>query len=1435
MKSRSAFTTLRSKLQLLIEEAMHRYRRESEPHRFRAAQRALRLSRLEERILMSASPMIVMAQVAAVDAGTPDLGPEETASLEPVSQAEPTELIVVDSRVENYSELLDNLSQAETDQTSILILNDSVDGIQQITEWMQQSAIPANHLSAIHFVSHGTSGVFQLGTSLVSVDTLSSLQYRAQFSLWRNCLTADADILIYGCDVTANSSGLRMLEVLSDLTQADVAASSNATGHLQLGGDWNLETTVGNIEARVFVSEHFQRTWTQTLDLNPTGEIQVNSTTSNEQTTSLVSRGSRNAVALADNGNYVVTWSSRNQDLGGFGVYARLFDKNGIALSGEILVNQTTTNDQQWSSVASDASGNFVITWTSTAQDHGGTQGVYFRMFGADGVARSSEVQVNSTIVGYQLQSSISMNRSGQFVIAWQGQGTGDTSGIFFRRYSASGTALDSTERKANATDRGSEISPAVTIDAVGRSVVFWEVNNHLYFQRYNGAGVAVGAETQIDTSYSSGTSGIAAAVDSTGNFTISLRAEGAEAGIWTRTYTADGDLLRDCVQISDGDASSPSIAMVADGSAADGSFLITFEKTGDGDMTGIYAQRFHADGSTDGGQFLVNQSVTGAQIASSVAMTSAIDYVIVWSGASAADPLGVYARQYGNTAPTISAIASQTIDEDTSTGDLAFTIGDVETPASSLTVTATTSNSTLVPTSGIVVSGTGASRTVRVTPAANQNGSSTITLTVSDATTTSSTQFVLTVNPVKDRPIATADSFTLDEDTTLNVTATTTTGLLANDADPDGDTISILDFTRPGDGNLTVTSNGQITYTPNDNFSGSDSFQYVLTDGTEGRTHYWKLDGNATDSVGTSNGTISGGPSVTVGRYGQALKFDAIDDYVRIPDFAYSSEMTVSFWFRLSDNFGTSYQYLYSHGTVANQNSLNVYLVEADTEDGFANNVIRTRIRDGNDTDNPSGLDINAVSLNLIDNQWHQYTLTTQTGIGTRVYIDGVQRAAISSGGNSINPTGPLYLGARNDLDSSRFASAAMDTVQVFDRRLDAAEVSSLHSGGTSVATATFTVTAVNDSPGVTTNSSGIIAEGGTLTIGSSLLNVTDVDQSASQITYTLNTAPGNGQLRLSGTTLTTGNTWNQDDVNSGRLTYTHDGSETASDLMRFGISDGAGGSITSTTFNFSITPVNDAPVLTAATPSLGSVFTGQTSAPVTVDSLLGATVSDADSGASSGIAVISASGSGTWQYSLNGTTWTSFGTVSSTQALLLRQTDRIRYVAGTTAETPSFAYRAWDQTGTTAGLQGSKFNTTTTGTGGPSPFSSSSNSASMTVTVPNAAPVGVADNYRLAEDTTLTTVNRPGWFDGRWTVRQQITLNNAAGPVLTDTAVLVTVNSSTIDYGQTQNSGQDLRFVDRDGTLLSYEIEEWNESGTSRVWVRVPQIDAVSNADFF
>jgi hypothetical protein len=100
------------------------------------------------------------------------------------------------------------------------------------------------------------------------------------------------------------------------------------------------------------------------------------------------------------------------------------------------------------------------------------------------------------------------------------------------------------------------------------------------------------------------------------------------------------------------------------------------------------------------------------------------------------------------NDLPQISAIGDRIINEGTITGPIAFTVRDVETPASLLIVSGTSSNPALVPAANLLFGGSGANRTLTVLPAPNQFGSATISVIVADtAGATASRDFLLTVN----------------------------------------------------------------------------------------------------------------------------------------------------------------------------------------------------------------------------------------------------------------------------------------------------------------------------------------------------------------------------------------------------------------------------------------------------------------------------------------------------------------------------------------------------------------------------------------------------------------------------------------------------------------------------------------------------------------
>jgi len=162
-------------------------------------------------------------------------------------------LVIIDAALPDYTSLLSGLQPG----LDVLVLDPHQDGIQEITAALTRYT----NLESLHIFSHGFSGGVQMGRSLLSTDTLS--RYADALQQWAGALSAEADILLYGCDV-AGLTGMAdpFLGQLADLTGADIAASSDLTG---AGGDWDLEVATGTIETNIALNAATQAAYGYSL------------------------------------------------------------------------------------------------------------------------------------------------------------------------------------------------------------------------------------------------------------------------------------------------------------------------------------------------------------------------------------------------------------------------------------------------------------------------------------------------------------------------------------------------------------------------------------------------------------------------------------------------------------------------------------------------------------------------------------------------------------------------------------------------------------------------------------------------------------------------------------------------------------------------------------------------------------------------------------------------------------------------------------------------------------------------------------------------------------------------------------------------------------------------------------------------------------------
>ncbi|MDH4556997.1 DUF4347 domain-containing protein, partial [Pseudomonas sp. BN417] len=149
------------------------------------------------------------------------------------------EVVFVDSQVKDYQQLVNGLKPG----TEVVVLDANKDGLQQIADYLGGRS----GIDAIHILSHGDVGKVQLGNDWLEGGDLATRS--GLLNAIGQSMGSDGDILLYGCQVGANGEGQAFIDGLASATGADVAASSDLTGAVSKGGDWELESRSGLVES----------------------------------------------------------------------------------------------------------------------------------------------------------------------------------------------------------------------------------------------------------------------------------------------------------------------------------------------------------------------------------------------------------------------------------------------------------------------------------------------------------------------------------------------------------------------------------------------------------------------------------------------------------------------------------------------------------------------------------------------------------------------------------------------------------------------------------------------------------------------------------------------------------------------------------------------------------------------------------------------------------------------------------------------------------------------------------------------------------------------------------------------------------------------------------------------------------------------------------
>ena len=615
---------------------------------------------------------------------------------------------------------------------------------------------------------------------------------------------------------------------------------------------------------------------------------------------------------------------------------------------------------------------------------------------------------------------------------------------------------------------------------------------------------------------------------------------------------------------------------------------------------------------------------------------------------------------------------------------------------------------------------------------AEGESTTDTFTYTITNGSNSSTVTTIIDINGVNDAPELSSVSVTVSQE---GGTATLSGSL----ADPDTDDF-ILTVDWGDGGDLEVIDPAALPAHATFNFAaGTGNFTVDHTYLDEGTGSFnvdvqvferlafelqglWNFnDGTAAD--GTANGN-DGAPAVgstityssdtpTQLGGGQSASSDQ-SGYLTVASSASLEEiddqLTVAFWIRAEAADNSNWVRMIRKGTEASGQT--TWMVNRD----FATSEVGIRT----DTSGVGGAfnqnRHRGTGDNVLDGEWHHVAYVLD-GTSTKEYIDGALLSTQSFPlGNGLSNTQDLRIFGRGN--GTQSLDGAMDDVAVWSRPLSDTEIAAIAAGSvpTNGASAVVSTTAA------VTNVAPVVND---------LDFMTDEDTAVPSFNV-LTGLTDQGILD----THTADAVTNAATTNGGRITILSDGTATytlnpafqeldendsTTDTYVFTVRDNDGAAVNKT-ITIDIDGLNDAPVLAAGVGNFADVSINDINNDGDlVSALINGQISDVDDGSVEGIAItgtmIGAGGSGKFQFSIDdGDNWSDIGAVSDSSALVLRPTDRVRFVPDTmTFIGGNISFRAWDQTALTAASVGTRIDASTNG--GTSPFSADTRISTVVV----------------------------------------------------------------------------------------------------------------------
>lgn len=785
-----------------------------------------------------------LAEAAAVAA------PEGGKTVEPSVNGGRKEVVFVDTRVTDYQTLLAGLTLDAG--VEVVLLDGSKDGLQQMADHLSGR----NGIDAIHVFGHGDAGKVQLGTLWLGNGNLESQS--ELLAAIGQALTADGDILLYGCDTGAGSNGATFVQSLAELTGADVAASNNATGAASQGGDWQLEIHQGSIETTALQASSYEGLLativTESFSTNPLGGggavvgltnvslggtlFDLSGTSSGdmvgmryqELTGGEVRTGTLALESTAENAatleTFKITPSSGliafyglevSNSFGGMSITVAGYRNNVlVSPSQSVAAGQSTTLN---------FNGMVVDEVRMTSND--------FYAF-IDNFRFSTDLPPEITNATYNASTGV-LSVTGTSMVA------GDTIDVSKLSITGQGGSYTLTSANVSAV---SATAFSVTLNAVDKLAINGILNK-------NGTS-AVDATTFNLSAAANWNATTASGADLVGNgITVSNVAAptitSATYDVTTHVLTVTGANLVKLIGATN-DITASKLTITGEGGAtytlattgnveilSDTSFAITLAGADRVAVESLFNKNGSA--STSGASYNLaaaddwNSVITGGNIADVTNAITVANVPVPVINSSTYDAATGTLTVNGSGFTQVSGASNDIISSKfTVTGQagLTYTLTDTAnveiTSGTSFTLTLSATDRNAL--QGVLnrngTSSTGGT-TYNLAAAEDWLAGADAAVVIADMTGNG-----ITVSNANSAPVANNDSYSLNEDSPL-----TGVSVLTNDADADGNTLTASLVSGPAHGTVTLNANGTFSYTPSANFHGTDSFTYRAHDGS--------------------------------------------------------------------------------------------------------------------------------------------------------------------------------------------------------------------------------------------------------------------------------------------------------------------------------------------------------------------------------------------------------------------------------------------------------------------------------------------------------------------------------------------------------------------------------------------------------------------------